>query len=195
MTMAAETSAVSAAETAHERRVSEVCERIRQRPPHKIVRIKKRGAHNIHASSDKSQAYLIDVEGFNQMLNIDPDGLTVTAECHVTMRQLCEYTLQYGLVPRVVPEYQDFTVGGLFAGEGIQTSAHKYGVFSSTVTEIEIVTARGEELHATPSNEHADLFFAARGTFSTIGRDHRTADQAAEGRSICGFALLPCLRP
>ncbi|HEX5083092.1 MAG TPA: FAD-binding oxidoreductase [Blastocatellia bacterium] len=169
MTMTAETSARSAAQTAHERRVNEVCEQVRRRPPHKIIRIKKRGAHSIHASSDKSQAHLINVEGFNQILDIDPDGGAVTAECHVTIRQLCEYTLQYGLLPLVVPEFQDFTVGGLFAGEGIQTSAHRYGVFSSSVSEIEIVTATGETLYAAPSNEHADLFFAARGAFSTIG--------------------------
>ena len=169
MTMIAAAFAGTEAKTAHERRVKEVCDRVRQRPPHKIIRIKKRGAHSIHASSDKSQAHLIDVEGLNQILEIDPEGLTVTAECHVTIRQLCDYTLQYGLLPLVTPEFQDFTVGGLFAGEGIQTSAHKYGVFSSSVNVIEIVTATGEALYATPFNEHADLFFAARGTFSTIG--------------------------
>src|SRR5262249_1027269 len=49
-----ETSARSAAQTAHERRVNEVCEQVRRRPPHKIIRIKKRGAHSIHASSDKN---------------------------------------------------------------------------------------------------------------------------------------------
>lgn len=165
----AEAFVAASAETVHERRVREVCERIRQRPPHKTVRIQKRGSHSIHASADKSQAHLINVEGFAQILNLDTAGQTVTVECHVTVRQLCDYTLRYGLAPLVVPEFQDFTVGGLFAGEGIQTSAHKYGVFSSSVSEIEIVTATGEVIHATPDNEHADLFYAARGTFSTIG--------------------------
>jgi FAD/FMN-containing dehydrogenase len=161
--------AETAAETAHETRVREVSARIRRRPPHKAGRIQKRGAHSVHAGTDKSQAYLINVEGFNQILNIDPDGLTVTAECHVTIRQLCDHTLKYGLLPLVAPEFQDFTVGGLFAGEGIQTSAHKYGVFSSSVGGIEIVAATGEVFYAAPDNEHADLLYAARGTFSTIG--------------------------
>lgn len=169
MTIVAEAGAAISAETEHERRVREVSARIRQRPPHKTIRIQKRGIHSIHACTDKSQAHLVNVEGFNQILSIDPDNLTVTAECHVTIRQLCDYTLQYGLLPLVTPEFQDFTVGGLFAGEGIQTSAHKYGVFSSSVSGIEIVTAAGEAIYATPANQYADLFYAARGAFSTIG--------------------------
>jgi Delta24-sterol reductase len=169
MMIAAATFAETAAEAAHEGRVREVSARIRQRPPHKIIRIQKRGSHSIHACTDKSQAHLVNVEGLDQVLGVDPDNLTVTAECHVTIRQLCDYTFRHGLLPLVVPEFQDFTVGGLFAGEGIQTSAHKYGVFSSSVSGIEIVTAAGEVIYATPANEHSDLFYAARGTFSTVG--------------------------
>jgi FAD/FMN-containing dehydrogenase len=161
--------AKTSAETAHESRVREVSKRIQQRPPHKIIRIQKRGNHSIHACVDKSQAHLVNIEGFDQIMKLDPDNMTVTAECHVTIRQLCDYTFQYGLLPLVTPEFQDFTVGGLFAGEGVQSSAHKYGVFSSSVSGIEIITAAGEVIYATPDNEYSDLFFAARGTFSTIG--------------------------
>src|SRR4029453_7913370 len=114
------------------------------------------------AAANKAQAQLVNIEQFDQILRLDPERLTVTAEAHVTMRQLCEFTLQSGLLPLVVPEFQDFTVGGLFAGEGIQTSAHKYGVYSSAVTGIEIVISTGEVIWATPVNEYADLFFAAR---------------------------------
>jgi delta24-sterol reductase len=167
MPIAAEAGA--AVETAHEKRVGEVSARIRRRPPDKTIRIQKRGGHSIHACADKSQAHLVNVEGFDQILGIDRDNLTVTVECHVTVRRLCDYTLQYGLLPLVTPEYQDFTVGGLFAGEGIQTSSHKYGLFSSSVSGIEIVTASGEVIYATPANEYADLFYAAQGTGSSLG--------------------------
>jgi hypothetical protein len=49
--------AKTSAETAHESRVREVSKRIQQRPPHKIIRIQKRGNHSIHACVDKSQAH------------------------------------------------------------------------------------------------------------------------------------------
>ena len=72
-------------EAAHAWRVSRVSARIRQRRPGQIIRILKRGSHSIHAAANKAGAQLINIEQFDQILRLDPERLTVTAESHVTM--------------------------------------------------------------------------------------------------------------
>lgn len=40
-------------------------------------------------------------------------------EPQVSMEALCEITLEYGLLPKVVPEFRKITVGGAINGCGV----------------------------------------------------------------------------
>jgi FAD/FMN-containing dehydrogenase len=56
---------------------------------------------------------------------VDPDAMLVVAEGAVTMQQLVDACLPYGLLPQVVPEIRDFSVAGLLNGLGIESSSHR----------------------------------------------------------------------
>jgi delta24-sterol reductase len=68
----------------------------------------------------------------------------------------------------VVPEYPTFTVAGLVNGEGLQSSSHRYGVFSRTITALEVVLGDGSVVVATP-DRHPHLFGALPGSLGTLG--------------------------
>jgi delta24-sterol reductase len=84
------------------------------------------------------------------------------------MGALAEATLEKGFLPAVVPEFRQFTVAGLINGEGIQSSSHRYGIFTETLQSVEIVTADGESVTASRSH-HDELFAALPESLGTLG--------------------------
>jgi FAD/FMN-containing dehydrogenase len=155
----------------HAQHVADVSRQIVNRPPGKQLTISKNtSSHTVRGTSYKRDCHPVEVSALNQILEIDVRGLTATVEGQVTMVNLCHATLERGLLPAVVPEYSDFTIAGLINGEGIQSSSHRYGLFSETVFALEAVVADGSVITADPA-QHADLFrlmFSAHGTLGVI---------------------------
>ena len=84
------------------------------------------------------------------------------------MGALAAATLAKGFLPAVVPEYRKFTVSGLINGEGIQSSSHRYGIFTNTLESVDIVTAAGETVTASRTG-NAELFEALPESLGTLG--------------------------
>ncbi|KAK4560393.1 hypothetical protein LTR86_005589 [Recurvomyces mirabilis] len=127
-----------------------------------------------HGSTNSTQSRkveperMVDTSQLNHVLKIDDKSKTCLVEPNVPMDRLVDAVMPYGLVPPVVMEFPGITVGGGFAGTAGESSGFKYGFFDSTVNWIEIVLATGEIVTASPT-EHSDLFYAAAGTFGTLG--------------------------
>ena len=154
---------------AHEERVAAVARQIVSRPPGSKLTIRKSTpSHSVRDPRYKHGLQAIDVSSLTEILAIDRERLTVTAEGQVTMGEPAKATLAEGFLAAVVPEFRKFTVSGLINGEGIQSSSHRYGVFSHTLLAIEILTARGELVTATP-DQHPDLFAALPESLGTLG--------------------------
>jgi FAD/FMN-containing dehydrogenase len=131
---------------------------------------KKAVAHQVPKRDDKRHTdRKIDVTDLDQILEIDPIRMTCTAEPGVTFDALVDATLQYGLVPTVVPELKTITVGGAVAGCSLESMSFVYGGFHDSCLEYEVVTAKGDVLRCTPSNEHALVFQMIHGSFGTLG--------------------------
>lgn len=84
------------------------------------------------------------------------------------MDALVAATLAHSLIPPVVPEFPNITVGGAFAGTAGESSSFKYGFFDRSVAWFEIILADGEIVIAS-EKEKRDLFEGAAGTFGTLG--------------------------
>lgn len=54
------------------------------------------------------------------------------------MGDLASKLVPLGLLPQVVPEFRDMTCAGLLNGQGIQTSSHRYGLFTDTVVGVQV---------------------------------------------------------
>jgi Delta24-sterol reductase len=160
----------------HHAKVRAISEQVKARPPGRKISIRKATpTHQIHDLSWKDECYRVDVSRLDEILEFrngtDRLGLDCSVaicEGQVEMGKLATATLAHGLVPQVVPEYTNFTVAGLISGEGIQTSAFKYGVFSHTVVMMEVVLGNGEvvECDATTNRE---LFIAMPESCGTLG--------------------------
>jgi FAD/FMN-containing dehydrogenase len=110
----------------------------------------------------------IDVRGFNEVLRVDPETMTADVEGMTTYEAFVDETLQYGLLPTVVPQLKTITVGGAVSGVGIESSSFRYGLVHETVLEMEILLGDGRIVVCSPS-ENPDLFFGFPNSYGTLG--------------------------
>lgn len=111
----------------------------------------------------------VDLTQFDEVVRIDERARTVEAEGMIQYVALADAALARGFVPAVVPQLKSITLGGAVAGVGIEASSFRFGLVHDTVTALEIVTADGQIVTATPDNEHRDLFFGFPNSYGTLG--------------------------
>jgi FAD/FMN-containing dehydrogenase len=135
------------------------------------ISLRKRGvSHQVPKAGDRRRRdRKIDVADFDELLEIDVERRTATAESGVTFEKLVTATLKHGLVPIVVPELKTITVGGAVAGCSIESTSFVNGGFHDTCLEYEVITTGGEVLTCRPDNEHALVFQMEHGAFGTLG--------------------------
>ena len=109
----------------------------------------------------------IDV-GLYDILEISVQSQTVKVEPLATMGQISRNLISKGWTLAVVPELDDLTVGGLIMGFGIESSSHKYGLFQFICASFDLVSADGQCLRCSPS-ENADLFYLIPWSHGTLG--------------------------
>ncbi|OAL52756.1 FAD-binding domain-containing protein [Pyrenochaeta sp. DS3sAY3a] len=118
--------------------------------------------------SSRQRNQIIDVSSLNHVLQVKRDEKTVLVEPNVPMDKLVEATLAEGLLPKVVMELPNITVGGGFAGTSGESSSYKFGLFDRTIKGAEIILGNGEVVWAS-AEQHRDLFFTAAGSCGSLG--------------------------
>lgn len=155
----------------HATKVDRVVRQLRAHDGTRPVSFRKKSvSHQVPKRHDKRRADAkIDLADLDEILAIDLEARTCTAEPGVTFIDLVRTTLRYGLVPTVVPELQTITVGGAVSGCSLESMSFQHGGFHDSCLEYEVVTAAGAVLRCTPSNEHALVFQMIHGSFGTLG--------------------------
>lgn len=155
----------------HEAKVARVAAQLSKLDGSKPVSLRKRAVshvvpkrHDRRRTDDK-----IDISDLDELLAIDRDAMTATAEPGVTFADLVAATLRVGLVPTVVPELKTITVGGAVSGCSLESMSFQHGGFHDSCLEYEVITSTGEVLRCTPANEHSDVFQMMHGSFGTLG--------------------------
>lgn len=127
-------------------------------------------SHVVPKRDDKRHGDVkIDVSDLDEILEIDLDASTCTAEGGVTFTELVDTLAPLGVVPVCVPELRTITVGGAVAGCSLESMSFRFGGFHDTCLEYELITATGEVLRCTPDNDHQLLFQMLHGSFGTLG--------------------------
>ena len=111
----------------------------------------------------------LNVKDFNQVIQVNPAAGWVEVEGMTTYEQLVNETLQYGVMPAVVPELKSITIGGAVTGIGIESSSFKYGLVHETVQAMDIMLSDGRVVVCAPDNEYQDLFFGFPNSYGTLG--------------------------
>ena len=153
----------------HKFRVSHIQTQIRSRGTSKIaISSKGRVGHCVRLNSWKKDCYLIDVSKLNNILNIDVVDMNCSVEPGITFEHLCQETLKVGLLPLVIPEFKNITIGGAILGLGVESSSFRHGLFEDSVQSIDVVNEKGTIISCN-SKESSDLFYGMFGSYGMFG--------------------------
>ncbi|XVF48747.1 hypothetical protein PTKIN_Ptkin03bG0214300 [Pterospermum kingtungense] len=75
---------------------------------------------------------------------------------------------RFGLAPRSWTDYLSLTVGGTLSNAGVSGQAFRYGPQTSNVTELEVVTGKGE-ITVCSETQNPQLFFGVLGGLGQFG--------------------------
>jgi delta24-sterol reductase len=156
---------------AHKEQVAQIAERVkafqRSSTPFRIYH----GSTLSTRESARQRDRIIDTSRLNHVLQFNKQEKTVLIEPNVPMDALVDATLREGLLPKVVMELPNITVGGGFAGTSGESSSFRFGLFDRSMRGIEVVLGNGEVVWATSDAEdpRRDLFFACAGSCGTLG--------------------------
>ncbi|MGE0354829.1 MAG: FAD-binding protein [Gemmatimonadales bacterium] len=108
------------------------------------------------------------LERLDRFLDFDPATGVLHCEAGVTIADLLEYFLPRGFLPPVTPGTKFVTLGGALACDVHGKSHHRDGSFSRHVLEFRLLTASGEILTCSRT-ENAELFWATHGGMGLTG--------------------------
>jgi FAD binding domain len=143
------------------------------------------GGHSWSANHLRPGSILITMKHFNQY-NIDRDSMTATAGPGVGGSNLLGELFKQGLF-FPAGHCKGVCIGGYLLQGGFAWNGPKLGMACESVLGIDLVTAQGEFIHASPT-ENTDLYWAARGAgggfFGVVVRFHL---KIYERPKYCGF--------
>ena len=123
------------------------------------------GGHNVAGKALRNGALAIDLS-LMKGLRVDPKAKTARAQAGVTWGEFDRETVSFDLVS--TGGTVSTTGSGLVLGGGIGWLMRKYGLACDNLLSVDVVTANGEFLTASDS-ENADLFWAVRGGGGNFG--------------------------
>jgi len=155
----------------HEQKIERISKYLKERKSNNPVSFKKKAvSHQVPKINDKTyNDEKIDLSLLNEIIETDEINMTCTAEPGITFVDLVTLTLKQGLAPFTVPELKTITIGGAVSGASLESMSYKYGGFHDSCIEYEIITAKGDVLICTTSNENKLIFQMIHGTFGTLG--------------------------
>ena len=124
-----------------------------------------------HSTFGQAQApggIVVDLRGLAEIGPVGTDRITVGAGA--SWRDVLTATLRHGLTPPVLTDYLGVSVGGTLSVGGIGGTAHRHGVQTDTVLDLEIVTGDGAIHTVTPDQPPARAVLAGLGQCGIITR-------------------------
>ena len=156
--------------------------------------VSTRGAGHSQGGQSLSQGgILIDMSGLNRIGSVEEKSVRV--QSGVLWRDLVVQTAERGLIPPVLTNNLNVTVGGALSMAGLGVASHRYGTQADNVEELEVVTGEGHRVCCSPS-QNPELFNCSRcglGQFAII-TEARLKLRKFEPRVRCYYLLYDSLR-
>lgn len=127
--------------------------------------------HSINGQAMADQGLVLDMRSMGDDFSLV--RINESAYVDVSGGALWEDVLEwcvrkFGLAPRSWTDYLGLTVGGTLSNAGVSGQAFRYGPQTSNVTELEVVTGKGDRLVCSET-KNSELFFAALGGLGQFG--------------------------
>jgi len=119
---------------------------------------------------------VLDMKRLNQVLEVDPDNLTITVQAGTTIENIFNAALDHGVFFAHHPESSlSSTIGGALSCMGISIYGAKYGYVYDQVIGLEVILSSGQKIRvggksylSLPTHNLLNLFLGAEGTFGII---------------------------
>lgn len=115
-------------------------------------------SHSNYGQALAAGGLQVDAQSMSTIHRISADSAWV--DMGVTWARLVDAALPHGLTVPALTDYLHLSIGGTTSVGGVGASVQRYGLQSDIISEIEIVTGRGEILMASRTR-NAQLFAAA----------------------------------
>lgn len=154
---------------AHHQRVNRVVEAVKARRKDDTLTLERRKLnYTMHHNEYKEGTHRVDVHDFDHVLDVNPLTKRVWVEPGVTTESLYGACIKANLIPLVLPELKQLTVGGLISGAGLESSSFRHGQFNDTCTTMDVVLGNGE-LRRCTRDQHPTIFHGVAGAFGSLG--------------------------
>ncbi|MBD1864957.1 FAD-binding protein [Trichocoleus sp. FACHB-46] len=124
--------------------------------------------HSLSGQSLSQNGIVLDMRSLNQIHKIHKDALYFKADAGVSWGQVVNACTPDGLVPPVLTNYFNVTLGGTHAAAGVGASSFRNGTQASNCLGLEVVTAEGEIVWCSPE-ENSELFHHVLCGFGQFG--------------------------
>jgi FAD/FMN-containing dehydrogenase len=151
----------------HAAAVADLVRRYRAVPPGVPVRLGKPSSNLFRFGGRAAQR--LDTSTLTGVIGVDPAARTAEVQGMTTYEHLVDATLAHGLMPMVVPQLKTITLGGAVTGLGIESSSFRHGLPHESVREMDVLTADGAVVTASPDGPHADLYRGFANSYGTLG--------------------------
>jgi cytokinin dehydrogenase len=121
--------------------------------------ISSRGAgRSLSGQSLNQGGILLDMRNLNQIDDFRPDELWFQADPGVTWKQVIDTAIPDGVIPPVLTNNFEVTLGGTLCAAGLGLSSFRYGSQADNCLALEVVTGTGDILWCTPE-DNSELFY------------------------------------
>jgi decaprenylphospho-beta-D-ribofuranose 2-oxidase len=128
-----------------------------------------RGAGRSYGDAAQNEGgYVLDMTGYDRVLEIDRERLLVRAQAGATVAQLMARLAAHGLTLPVVPGTRHVTLAGAIASDIHGKNHHRDGAFARHVSAIKLCVPGGETLELTPESD-GEIFYATLGGMGLTG--------------------------
>ncbi|KAL3922660.1 MAG: hypothetical protein SGILL_002085 [Bacillariaceae sp.] len=122
------------------------------------------GNRTSSSASYKDSCELIDLSSYKQ-IRLEHKNLVVCG-AKVTMEALVRFTLQHKMIPKVVAEFRNITVGGAISGAALESTSHLYGEMMDIVAWVKARKGNGDVV---TSYKGDALWCSLSGTYGSMG--------------------------
>lgn len=101
---------------------------------------------------------LLDMRNLNQIDAFRPDELWFQGDPGVSWKQVIDTAIPDGVIPPVLTNNFEVTLGGTLSAAGLGLSSFRYGSQADNCLALEVVTGTGDIIWCTPE-ENSELFY------------------------------------
>src|SRR5512134_796238 len=169
---------------------ADVVRAVRFAGAHELLVAVRGGGHSLSGQSVCDDGLMLDLS-LMRGVRVEPDERLARAGGGALLGDLDRETLPFGLVT-TTGTVSHTGAGGLTLGGGFGRLARRYGLTCDQLTSVDIVTAEGQLLE-TSATENPDLFWAVRGGGGNFGvaTSFEYRLHPFDGRAVGGHLVYP----